>query len=99
MSSVDLSMVSAILARAAASANGLHGSAVADRDQKVKNSEHAALTRQLLVLADNLELAANLVRNEYWISKGYDDALEAGVSTPAAAPAIPAPASGDRPTA
>lgn len=35
----------------------------------------AEKSRELLLLADRLELAANLVRNEYWVARGEGDPL------------------------
>jgi hypothetical protein len=38
-----------------------------------RNATVAAVTRELLRLADQLELAASLVKNEYWVGKGNRD--------------------------
>lgn len=36
----------------------------------------AEKSKELLLLADRLELAANLVRNEYWYARGEVDPLD-----------------------
>lgn len=38
--------------------------------------EKAQLTRKLLLIADRLDLAAQLVRAEYWFAKGEPDILQ-----------------------
>lgn len=47
--------------------------AIADSSKGEARKQRAALSQQLNQLADSLELAATLVRNEYWISRGARD--------------------------
>lgn len=42
-------------------------------DTGKKNAHHAALSRELLLAADRLELAAALVRVQYWRVRGVAD--------------------------
>lgn len=46
-----------------------------DDSKSVRENRHdaAMVTRDLLHLADNLDLAANLVRQQYWRAKGYEN--------------------------
>ena len=78
MSQVSLTDVTKILERVQTLVHNLDGLEIQDYTQGVKKAELAALTRQLLVAADSLELASGLIRNQYWMTKGYDDALERG---------------------
>lgn len=76
MSHIDLETVNDLLVQAQTDVDKLHMLRVDDSDSvRVKRAENA---RALLRLADSLELASNLVRNQYWITKGYDDLLERG---------------------
>jgi hypothetical protein len=38
-----------------------------------KNSHHAAISRELLLAADRLDLAASLVKVQYWRTRGVPD--------------------------
>lgn len=56
----------------------LHGLEVdPDATTGRRRPEVAGITRDLLALADRLDLAASMVRQEYWAVKGYDRAVEA----------------------
>jgi len=41
-----------------------------------KNEHHAAISRELLLAADRLELAASLVKVQYWRTRGVADPRE-----------------------
>lgn len=45
-------------------------------------SEKAYYSKQLMLLADRLELAAALARTQYWVFKGTPDPLYSEGSTP-----------------
>jgi hypothetical protein len=45
-------------------------------DTGKKNAHHAALSRELLLAADRLDLAASLVRVQYWRTRGVADPLK-----------------------
>ena len=47
-------------------------------DNRKEREYKAQMNRNLLLLADRLELASQLVRAEYWFAKGEPDALEPG---------------------
>lgn len=66
---VNLDRVQEILADAVSETRRLNGSAVSDKTVTNK-AEAAELNRRMLNLADQLELAAGLVRNEYWAGRG-----------------------------
>lgn len=44
-------------------------------DTGKKNTHHAAISRELLLAADRLDLAASLVRVQYWRTRGVADPL------------------------
>jgi len=63
----------------------LDGVDVLDADStQTKKAKVAEITRDLLFLADTLNLASSLVRNEYWAVKGYDSALQLASNVPPA---------------
>ena len=66
---VDLSLIREMLSDASKAIESLDGTVIADTTLGNKPSE-ARLNRELLNLADQLQLAAALVRNEYWTGKG-----------------------------
>ena len=45
-------------------------------DAGKKNAHHAAISRELLLAADRLDLAASLVRVQYWRTRGVADPLD-----------------------
>lgn len=67
--SIDLDGVLEILAEAGGMALKLNGGAAEGEGRAFRASE-ANLSRTLLNMADQLALASNLVRNEYWNMKG-----------------------------
>jgi hypothetical protein len=69
MTTIDLSLLREVLADASKSAEVLDGTVIDDTTLGNKASE-AQLNRELLNLADQLQLASALVRNEYWTGKG-----------------------------
>lgn len=75
MSLIDLTDVSKMLEQAQTLVQGLDGLEVNDYVNGVKKAELAALTRDLLVAADSLTLASGLIRNQYWMTKGYEDMM------------------------
>jgi len=44
-------------------------------DSSTSNAQKAELSRTINHLADQLFLASGMVRNEYWIGKGFNDAI------------------------
>lgn len=82
MSAINLGPVLKLLDRVTDVVEKVDGTNLDDSDsvqqQGVRNArqERALATRQLLALADQLEMASALIRNEYWKTKGFDDMLE-----------------------
>lgn len=78
---IDLGHVKGILAEAEALVAELHGvelneeRAVEDQTKNRTRVERARLSQDLNLLAGRLDLAAELVRNEYWFARGEDDPL------------------------
>lgn len=78
---IDLGHVKGILAEAEALVAELHGvelneeRAVEDQTKNRTRIERARLSQDLNLLAGRLDLAAELVRNEYWFARGEDDPL------------------------
>jgi hypothetical protein len=68
---LDMSPVVAILAEALATAQRLDGAVWDDGDGK-PSSDKAELSRTINHLADSLLLASGVVRNEYWVGKGFN---------------------------
>ena len=78
MSTINLARVQAILAEADEIVEDLDGRSLDESDAVTEpkaavRHEKAALSRQLQFLATRLELAAALVRSEYWTSRGFTD--------------------------
>lgn len=65
---IDLSRVLAMLTETHNMASDLDATAI--DDDRRNNSANRRVTTQLNYLADTLELAAGLVRAEYWHAKG-----------------------------
>lgn len=72
---INLDRVSMVIVDARKETYRLSDVAVAIDTPNVNRPDVAKLGRDLLHLADQLELAAQLVRNEYWVLKGYNDPL------------------------
>lgn len=69
---IDLSHADEITSEADSMIRRLHGIHLNDADgQIVSRTDAARLTRDLLYLADRLNMASQLVREQYWSSKGY----------------------------
>ena len=66
---VDLALVREVLNDANKALESLDGTVIADTTLG-NNPSAAQLNRELLNLADQLQLASALVRNEYWTGKG-----------------------------
>jgi hypothetical protein len=69
MTTVDLALVREVLSDANKALESLDGTKIDDTTLSNKASA-AQLNRELLNLADQLQLASALVRNEYWTGKG-----------------------------
>ena len=68
---IDMASALEILSDAMRIARELDGLTVDDKDgTAVSRTDAARLNRQLLNLADQLNLASSLVRNSYWDGKG-----------------------------
>ena len=67
---VDMAFTLEILTDAVRVANELNGLTVDDHETTLAKGDVARLNRQLLNLADQLQLASSLVRNSYWEGKG-----------------------------
>jgi hypothetical protein len=66
---IDLSLLREVLSDVAKAVESLDGTVI--DDTTLGNKAGAAqLNRELLNLADQLQLASALVRNEYWTGKG-----------------------------
>lgn len=50
--------------------------AVVDQSKGEARKRRAQLSQDLQLLASRLELAAALVRNEYWFARGEDDPIQ-----------------------
>jgi len=70
---LDMEPVLALLAEAAVTAKKLDGESWDDSSSS--NAQKAELSRTINHLSDQLILASSLVRNEYWIGKGFKDVL------------------------
>jgi hypothetical protein len=71
---VNLDTVADLLAAASKSVDNLNGRRVQETSTpSARKATVAAVTRELLHLADQLDLAAALVKNEYWVGKGHED--------------------------
>ena len=49
--------------------------AIVDQTRSKARTFRAEKSREMLLLADRLDLVANLVRNEYWYARGETDPL------------------------
>lgn len=71
---IKLDVVSSILDGCKDVVHQLDGLEVDDTESISRKRELAAeANRDLLFLADQLHLAASLVKNEYWHAKGYNE--------------------------
>lgn len=68
---IDLMVVVDILNACAEEITDLNGRPFSDSGKS--DAQLAATSRKLNHLADMLTLAGSLVRNEYWVGKGFDD--------------------------
>jgi len=70
---IELAIVEEILRESLSEdIHSLEGVVLWDNDSThINRAEAAEVTRDLLHLADHLDLAANLVRQQYWRAKGY----------------------------
>lgn len=76
---INLDTVSEVLVVAEDEIQRLHGIDLDDGDSIGNRKQWAAeVTRDLLALADSLDLAAALVRNQYWQAKGYPTVVKGG---------------------
>lgn len=71
---LDMTPVIALLSEAATTVVALDGQPWDDSNGS-PSSEKAELSRKINHLADQLFLASGVVRNEYWIGKGFTDQL------------------------
>ena len=69
MTTIDLTLTREVLNDASKAVESLDGTVIDDTTLGNKASE-AQVNRELLNLADQLQLASALVRNEYWTGKG-----------------------------
>ena len=67
---VDLSIALEVITDAQEAAELLHHHPLPSRSSVDRRTREAEISRKLLNLADILDLAAGLVRNEYWKAKG-----------------------------
>lgn len=80
---IDLSKVRSILEQCTELLDGLNGQELDETDALVSQSKGGArqrkarLSQDLQLLATRLELAAALVRNEYWFARDGVDPLDA----------------------
>lgn len=70
MATIDMASTLEILTDAVRIATELDGLIVDDKGTALARADVARLNRQLLNLADQLNLASSLVRNSYWDGKG-----------------------------
>jgi uncharacterized membrane-anchored protein len=81
---IDLRKTRRVLTVCNALVNELDGQELDDREAVTSQSRgearrrNAQLSQDLQQLAAKLELAAALVRNEYWYARGEEDPLEDG---------------------
>lgn len=79
---IDLTKVKSVLAEVDSLVQSLHGqdldeSKAVESQSKGRNRvERARLSQDLNLLAQRLELAAGLVKNEYWFARGEVDPLD-----------------------
>jgi len=73
MNTLDMEQVMALMKDAFHTASRLDGEKW--DDSSTSSAEKAELSRTINHLADQLLLASTLVRNEYWIGKGFKDVL------------------------
>lgn len=79
---IDLTKVKSVLAEVDSLVKTLHGqdldeSKAVESQSKGRNRiERARLSQDLNLLAQRLELAAGLVKNEYWFARGEVDPLD-----------------------
>lgn len=79
---INLSRVKAILAEAEAIVSELDGTeldetnAVASQTKSKAREVRARKSQDLNLLADRLQLAAQLVRTEYWFARGESDPID-----------------------
>lgn len=79
---IDLNRVRDVLDEARSLIDDLHGlhlddsNAVTSQSKGKLRQERAHRSQELQLLATRLELAASLVRNEYWFARGEDDPLQ-----------------------
>jgi len=66
---VDMHTIQEILNDALMVVKNLDGAGITDASMANRQAE-AQYNRELLNLADSLQLASSLVRNEYWTAKG-----------------------------
>lgn len=73
---IDLALVDRLLHEARQAIPTIEKAAAGIADDTLrKKADAAQVNRDLLHLADKLDLAAGLVRNEYWALKGRPNAL------------------------
>jgi hypothetical protein len=78
---IDLRPVKAVMREVDALIDALHGqdldetAAVTHQTKNRSRQERAQMSQHLNLLASRLELAAQLVRNEYWVARGEADPL------------------------
>lgn len=69
---IDLTEAQRLLSWAAQEVPALHGIDVDDTDGVANRRRFAAdVSRDLLHLSDQVDLAAALIRQQYWLVKGY----------------------------
>lgn len=77
MSTLNLTKVSDILDEVTEYVEDLdgrsHDDAACSRRKSTERDERAAVSRQLNLIADRLEMAAALTRSEYWTARGFTD--------------------------
>lgn len=76
MLTIQLDGVIDSLTTAVRALSQLNGVDVLDTNStQTKKGRVAEITRDLLFIADSLQLVSGLVRNEYWAVKGYDSRI------------------------
>jgi hypothetical protein len=78
---INLDRTKAILAESEALVRALHGQDLNERSATTQGggaqrAERAKKSQDLLLLAERLELAAAMVRIEYWHARGHGDPIQ-----------------------
>lgn len=78
---IDLTTTQSLLAEAMKKVRALDGvdldetNSITDQSKGQARQDRARMSQELQHLAHLLDLGADLVRNEYWVARGYEDPL------------------------